>query len=89
MTNGCTEISAVQVRDVTDPTSTSANQTLIIDGEVGAICRDSDNLPDGCHDYEVRFCCEGCCPLLNVSGNPELTEYYENYPGIYHLQAEL
>ena len=39
-------------------------------------------------DYEVRFCCEGCCPQLNVSGNPELTEYYENYPGIYILQEE-
>ena len=39
-------------------------------------------------DYEVRFCCEGCCPQLNVSGNPELTEYYENYPGVYILQEE-
>ena len=26
--------------------------------------------------------------MLNVSGNPELTEYYENYPGMYELQIE-
>ena len=26
--------------------------------------------------------------MLNVSGNPELTEYYENYPGMYELQTE-
>lgn len=26
--------------------------------------------------------------MLNVSGNPELTEYYENYPGMYELQSE-
>ena len=63
------------------------NQTLDVNGQVGGVCRDSDN-PDGCVDYEVRFCCEGCCPQLNVSGNPELTEYYENYPGVYLLQEE-
>ena len=41
-----------------------------------------------CENYEVRFCCEGCCPYLNISGNPELTDYYENYPGIYELTNE-
>ena len=37
----------------------------------------------------MRFCCEGCCPQLNVSGNAELTDYYEDYPGIYELQTEM
>ena len=33
----------------------------------------------------MTFCCEGCCPKLNVSGFPEVTEYYEDYPAIYVL----
>ena len=40
------------------------------------------------HDLKHFIWISGCCPLLNVSGNPELTEYYENYPGMYELQAE-
>ena len=80
-------IKYIKVRDVSDPTG-NPNQTLEIDPQVGAICRDAHNQPEGCVDYEVRFCCEGCCPLLNVSGDPELTEYYENYPGIYELQTD-
>ena len=31
---------------------------------------------------------KGCCPLLNVSGAAEITDYYEDYPGIYELQED-
>lgn len=33
----------------------------------------------------MTFCCEGCCPRLNVSGAPEVTDYYEDYPAVYVL----
>ena len=41
-----------------------------------------------CDDYEMTFCCEGCCPKLNVTGDPEVTDYYEDYPSIYVLVDE-
>ena len=88
LTNGCPEIAGVQLRDPENPSFLYSNNTIHIDEQTGAVCYDSEN-PEGCADFEVRFCCEGCCPQLNVSGNPELTEYYENYPGIYLLQDEL
>ena len=84
----CTEISAAEVRFVSDPTKTQTNHTLTMSPFEGISCNDVDNPGYGCVDYEVRFCCEGCCPLLNVSGDPELTEYYENYPGIYELTTD-
>ena len=59
-------------------------QDVLINQFTGFRCENPEN-PMGCYDYRVRFCCEGCCPLLNVSGDPELTDYYENYPGIYEL----
>ena len=73
------------MRDTVYPDLDYATQNLTIDAQTGGTCLDSEN-NEACHDYEVRFCCEGCCPKLNVSGNPQLTEYYENYPGIYELQ---
>ena len=51
----------------------------------GFTCKDADQASGTCYDHQIRFCCEGCCPKLNVSGDPELTDYYEDYPGIYEL----
>ena len=85
----CPEISATQVRDPSQPDSTVTEGILDMYPESGIMCRDGNQTNGQCVDYEVRFCCEGCCPMLNVSGNPELTDYYENYPGIYELQDDM
>ena len=81
MDPSCTEVSAAQVRIVSDPSATTTANVLSMSPFEGISCDDADNVLEPCVDYEVRFCCEGCCPLLNVSGDPELTDYYENYPG--------
>ena len=55
----CTEISAAEVRFVSDPTKTETNHTLTMSPFEGISCNDVDNPGYGCVDYEVRFCCEG------------------------------
>ena len=86
----CPMISAVQARIIgnEDAVATSDSISLSgIDGTVQCVAADQDDTT--CENYEVRFCCEGCCPYLNISGDPELTDYYENYPGIYELQEDI
>ena len=87
MDPACVEISAAQV-SIVGSDATETNNTLTMSPFAGISCDDADN-GMGCYDYEVRFCCEGCCPLLNVSGDPELTDYYENYPGTYELTTDM
>ena len=53
----------------------------------GLVCDESDNNGEPCNDYTVRMCCEGCCSRLEVSGDPMLNDYYENYPGLYELTS--
>ena len=84
----CPAIAAVQVRDLANPLATEALDDLILEFNKGMRCNEADQDDLSCQDYEIRFCCEDCCPYLNISGNPELTDYYENYPGIYELQAD-
>ena len=80
----CTEVSSVDVQIVGFSEYAYTTQAVEIDENSGFRCNDAEN-PLGCYDYKVRFCCEGCCAKLNVSGNPEVTDYYENYPGIYEI----
>ena len=80
----CPMISAIEVQILGQPDAV-VDEVLTLDGKVGATCLDADQTDGDCEDYEIRFCCEGCCPYLNVSGDPQLTDYYENYPGIYEL----
>ena len=82
----CPMISAVEAKVVGGGAS---SENFTIDAQVGFTCEDSIQADGSCEDYEVRFCCEGCCPYLNVSGDPQLTDYYENYPGIYELTEEI
>ena len=81
----CPEISAVDVQIVGQEEFETTTQNVQLDRFSGFKCNDSDNQPEGCYDHQIRFCCEGCCPQLNVSGDPELTDYYEDYPGTYQL----
>ena len=85
----CPAIAAVQVRDLANPMATEALDDLILEFNKGMRCNEADQDDLSCQDYEIRFCCEDCCPYLNISGNPELTDYYENYPGIYELQSDM
>ena len=85
----CAEVSAIQVRDTNNPDGLQATDNLILDAQNGMLCTEADQDDALCEDYEIRFCCESCCPLLNISGDPELTDYYEDYPGLYELTDEV
>ena len=80
----CTEVSSVDVQIVGFSEYAYTTQSVEIDENSGFRCNDAEN-PLGCYDYKVRFCCEGCCAKLKVFGDPEVTDYYENYPGIYEI----
>ena len=85
----CPMISAVQARIIGNEDAIATSDTISLSGTDGTVqCVAADQDDTACENYEVRFCCEGCCPYLNISGNPELTDYYENYPGIYELTNE-
>lgn len=79
----CHEISSFNAGSSNSPDISETWQVITVDQFDGLVCKNDDNPGIGCDDYEMTFCCEGCCPKLNVSGAPEVTDYYEDYPSIY------
>jgi len=89
------EIAAMRMMDTEDTDLTETFQVIEFDLAAGSGTCDNVNQDpsDLCHEYMVSFCCEDCCPILEVTADPtnppDLIEYYENYPGMYKLQTDL
>lgn len=82
----CNDVTAIDGRVVDKIVNASqTTDNVWVNMFEGIVCDSSDNNGKECDDYEVRFCCEGCCPLINVVGEVEPNGYYEDYPGEYEL----